>query len=190
MAYKRNNQKNNSNNKEPKPKRGRPSSYNPKLFPKQAYIACSELGAFNKDLAKLFNVTTETIKQWARENKDFSLSIKRGVIEYGNKVAVKSLRKLIEGFYYNEVTLEGGKETKRVIKYQPPTVAALAFWLKNKWRNGDPDDPEDTGWKDYRAVEIGNLDGKPFVTKKHDLSNMSREELKKLAATLESTEIK
>jgi len=85
---------------------GRPSKYNPDLFPKQAYIACLELGAFDKELAKLFGVTPETIRQWKKGNDEFSLAIKRGVIEYGNQIAVLNLRKRVEGFHYPEVKTE------------------------------------------------------------------------------------
>ena len=73
---------------------------------------------------------------------------------------------MVEGFYYNEVVVvktKDGIEKVIVPKYSPPNMGAVAFWLKCKLRDGDPDDEEDTGWRDYKAVEIGNLDdGKPF----------------------------
>ena len=171
MVFKRNN----IQKPKPKPKKKKPAKhghkgggllYKPDLFPQQAYIACSELGAFDFELAKLFGVSIECIRIWKREHEEFGAQVNKGVIEYGNQICVLNLRKRVEGFTYpevktEEITLVQGRgknkialpaiKTTTTIKYVIPDVGALAFWLKNKMRDD---------WKDYKAVEIGNLDGK------------------------------
>ena len=186
MEYKRNNikkgisdssptrtRRNNSKPKDPpsngkKNKGGRPPKYNPDLFPKQAYAACSQWGAMHKELAELFGTTEGTISQWVQTYDEFSKAIKKGIYEWGTKEAIKSLRKLVTGFSYEEKTvkqfmLSQGRgqakitlpatETTTTTKYIAPNMGAVAFWLKCRMR-------ED--WKDYKAIELGNLDDKPL----------------------------
>ena len=175
MQYKRNNTSNETpvrrrRNNSVKPastngkKVGRPPKYNPDLFPNQAYAACSQWGAMHKELAQLFDTTEGMIHQWVQMHEEFSKCIKKGIYEWGTKEAIKSLRKLVTGFSYEEKTVKEfmlsqgrGKaritlpatETITVTKCVPPNMGAVAFWLKCRMR-------ED--WKDYKAIELGNLD--------------------------------
>ena len=194
MKYKRNNnhkpgnktttalveRKNNHSNSNPKPSTnsnikkkkhagGRPPKYNADLFPNQAYVACSRMGSTMVDLAKLFNVTEVTVHQWMHDYDEFSKYVKKGTDEWTNKVAKNSLRMLIEGFEYEEVTVKQltisqgrgadkitlpATETTTMKKRCLPNMGAIAFWLKNKSFKEDGD----REFKDYKAVEIGNMD--------------------------------
>lgn len=64
--------------------------------------------------------------------------LKRGIDEADIEVE-NSLYKRAMGYRYDEVTLEGGVEKRRVTKEVPPDVTAQIFWLKNRkpaqWRD-------------------------------------------------------
>ena len=59
----------------PKAQMGRPTKYKAE-FAEQAYKYCL-LGADDKKLAYLFEVSESTINQWKKDHKDFSEAIKR-----------------------------------------------------------------------------------------------------------------
>jgi len=129
--------------KETSPKRGRPSVYK-KDFVRMAFVACSEGGATDVVLARLFGVALSTLNEWKGEHSEFSESIKRGKDYYDTEVVEKNLLKRANGYRYTEVTKESGKNgemrvTKRVQKESLPDVTAQIFWLKNRhsdrWRD-------------------------------------------------------
>lgn len=152
-----------------KPINGRPTQYKEE-YVEQAYVACNKLGAIDKDLAELFKVTEKTINEWKKCHPDFCESIKNGKSEYDVKTAVNCLKKRVEGFEYTEVIKEVktdgdgkiiSKSAKEFKKRVIPDVGAISFFLKNRDR---------LNWKDYKAVEVGNLDNKPFESNNHTVT--------------------
>ena len=49
------------------------------------------------------------------------------------------------GYTYEEITYEGGVETKRVVKEVVPDTTAQIFWLKNRKREA---------WADRQNIEL------------------------------------
>jgi transposase-like protein len=56
---------------------GRPTDYCEE-FVEMAYVACSEGGFTDKKLAQLFGCNPDTIYEWKKQYKDFSMSIQEG----------------------------------------------------------------------------------------------------------------
>lgn len=100
-------------------------------------------GLTDKQIAHNIGISEQTLNVWKKSYPSFSESLKKGkdVADYEVESA---LFKRATGFQYDEVTVEGGKETKRVTKMVAPDTGAAAMWLKNrrpdKWR----DHPVDT----------------------------------------------
>lgn len=144
--------------KKKKNKVGRPSKYNPRVHPEQARVACAKMDATDEALAELFGVPYKTMETWCERHQEFRDAIKNGRDAWRTLRAEDSLVKRAFGFSYDETTKEKviGKdgETKQLVKvvtkYVPPDVGAICFWLKNRNR---------ARWKDYKAVEVGKLDG-------------------------------
>ena len=140
-----------------KGKVGCPTVYNPLIHPYQAYVACADMDATQKEVAVLFGVEVKAIYEWQRMHEEFAYAIKKGTYESNNKAALVSLRKLVAGYAYEETTKEimpdGSKHVKIVTKHIPPSLGAVCWWQKNRLRDE---------WKDYKAVELGTLDNKPW----------------------------
>lgn len=144
-------------------KRGRPSDYSSTYHPKAVFRPCL-LGATDKEIAEIFEISEQTLNTWKAEHPEFLESIKKGKIDADSDVA-HSLYKRACGFSYDETTKEplyntingetingdDGKPliaiTKIVSKHVAPDTAAAFIWLKNR-----------RGWKDKQQVEhSGNL---------------------------------
>lgn len=105
-----------------KKKDGRPTKYNPHIFTQiEEYMqSCSREQTSLptiEGLAGYLNITSETIRQWAKQHKDFSLTIK--------KIIDKQKQQLIDDGMY------GGKEVN----------AAMAIFLlkvNHKMREAPP----------------------------------------------------
>lgn len=97
---------------------GRPTTYTKRCDDLAYKLAL--LGATNIDISKFFEVSDETIREWAATHPTFGDALRRGGIEANTDVAASLYRKAI------------GYEFKGV--YYPPDVTACIFWLKNRCR--------------------------------------------------------
>ena len=100
-------------------------------------------GLTDEQIAHNMGISAKTLYEWKNKYGKICEALKKGkdVADYEVESA---LFKRAVGFQYDEVTVEGGKETKRVTKMVAPDTGAAAMWLKNrrpdKWR----DHPVDT----------------------------------------------
>jgi hypothetical protein len=147
-------------------RRGRPGpDYNPE-YCRIASVACSESGATNLQLAKMFGCCRNTIQNWMREYPDFKAAILDGRDVFNVATAETCLLKRLKGYSYTETVreqapmlppalLEGiddktAKElfdilnknlvvTKKTRKHVPSDSTSLLFFLKNRARKRWPD---------------------------------------------------
>ncbi len=131
-------------------KPGQPTAFKPE-YVVLAHNYCL-LGATDKDLARLFDVTEATINNWKDKHPQFFESIKAGKDEADAKVA-ESLFKRATGYSHPDVHVsnyQGDITLTPLTKHYPPDPTSGIFWLKNrqrdKWRerldhSSDPENP-------------------------------------------------
>jgi len=135
---------------------GRPTEY-VKKYDRMAYRHCL-LGATDKDLAELFEVSEQTINAWKHEHPIFLESIKKGKVEADQAVTV-SLYKRATGYSHPDTHISNylGVVTKTAIrKHYPPDTTACIFWLKNRQK---------ANWRDKIDHEVTGKDGGPVEVK-------------------------
>jgi transposase-like protein len=138
---------------------GRPSKYKTE-YAEQAYKLCL-LGATDKEMADILDVTESTFNLWKQQHEEFSESLKRGKEQADAEVAKKLYHRAI-GYEHPEIITANYQgqitDTMTVTKHYAPDPTAAIFWLKNrqpaKWR--DKQDVELTG-KNGGPVEVQNL---------------------------------
>ena len=115
-------------------------------FVRQAFVACSESGMTDPKLAKLFNVTLATIKNWKNVHPEFLASIKEGKDIFDSENVENSLLKRALGYHYNEITKEANPDdagklatSKTIRRHVAGDVKAQTFWLRNRNRERWPD---------------------------------------------------
>lgn len=118
---------------------GRKSDYK-KEYSRMGYRAAL-LGAIDKDLALLFDVSLSAIARWKKEHIEFSTSLKKGKEIADGRVA-ESLYERAMGYSHPEVDIkmyEGQIIITKLTKHYPPDTTAAIFWLKNRqcknWRD-------------------------------------------------------
>ncbi len=151
---------------------GRPTKYKTEYV--ELAFNYSLLGATDKDLARLFDVSEDTVNEWKKNHPEFSESLKRGKDEADAKVASKLYHRAI-GYEHPEIITAAYQgqitDTMTVTKHYAPDPTAAIFWLKNR-------QPEK--WRDKQELDLGNKDGKPF-----EIRNMTLEEIDAEIAKLE-----
>lgn len=122
-------------------------------------------GLTDEQISSNMGITTSTLYVWKNKYSEISEALKRGK-EVIDRQVENALLKRALGYKYDEVTIEGGVETKRVTKEVVPDTTAQIFWLKNR----KPD-----AWRDKKDVDLaGELNtNNPF-------EGLTTEELKKL----------
>ena len=117
--------------------KGRPTKYKSD-YARQALAHC-KLGATDKHLAELFDVSVDTITEWKNVHAEFSASIKKAKAEFDDDMVEKSLARRAMGFMRVKEVFnpEGVKEL--IQEEVPPDTTACIFWLKNRkskqWRD-------------------------------------------------------
>ncbi len=108
------------------------------------------LGADDKDLGRMFDVTENTINVWKRKHPKFKLALKDGKDKADTKVA-KGLFQRAIGYDCPETKPQwvqdkkGGRwEYADMIKHYPPEVKAAIHWLNNRQKKY---------WRERREVE-------------------------------------
>jgi len=98
-------------------------------------------GYTDKQLAKIFDVTEQTINNWKKDYPVFFESLKKGKVLADAKVEVSLFQRAC-GYSHPEVHISNylGKVKKtEIIKHYPPDPTSMIFWLKNRkkdeWRD-------------------------------------------------------
>ena len=149
---------------------GRPTKYDPKI--NRMVEKFCKLGATDKEIAELLDVSESTLYLWKNEHPEFSEALKKGKTLADAEVAEKLFCRAI-GYSHPEVDIkvvDGEIIQTKLTKHYPPDTAAAIFWLKNrqkkKWR-----DKVETGFTDGEGndvpVTIFNLpdNGRGYETK-------------------------
>jgi hypothetical protein len=129
---------------------GRPTKYKPE-FVRQAAKFC-RLGATDRDLADLFEVSEATLNTWKLKYPEFLEALKRSKDELDAQVE-RSLFQRAMGYSHKATKMfqaGGAVISADYIEHYPPDPTSMIFWLKNrqteKWRDkpdaGDPDEGE------------------------------------------------
>jgi len=132
---------------------GRPSKFKPE-FVAQAGKLC-ELGATDAELATFFEVAVSTIEKWRKDHPEFSVTIKDAKDKADDRVERRLFERAM-GYEHDETDIRViGQELVMtpIRKVYPPDTTAAIFWLKNR---------RSATWRDIKAVELGNMDGKAF----------------------------
>jgi len=140
-----------------KNKGGRPTKFKEDYI-RQAYVACNTSGMTDLQLADLFGVAESTIYKWKEDHPKFSEAIKNGKDEFDCKTAEESLKKLIEGYDYQEAKVitdgDGNVIRKEMTKkHVSPNPGSLCFFLKNR---------NPTRWRDMKAIELSGDPSNPI----------------------------
>lgn len=120
--------------------RGRPTLYKPEYTAMAEKIAL--LGATDRELGEIFEVSEVTINEWKKAHPEFSLALKKGKAEADAEV-VHSLYRRATGYRHKvQKVLSDAKGGYNIVEYEeslPPDTTAAIFWLKNrqsaKWRD-------------------------------------------------------
>lgn len=101
-------------------------------------------GLTDEQIAKNMGVSVSTLNNWKNKYVEILESLKRGK-EVVDRQVENALLKRALGYTYEEITYEGGVETKRVVKEVVPDTTAQIFWLKNRKREA---------WADRQNIEL------------------------------------
>jgi hypothetical protein len=152
--------------------KGRPTKYK-KEYNELAY-KLALLGATDKEMSDILNVSESTLNLWKQKEPEFSESIKKGKVEADAEIA-QSLYKRALGYTYEEEKTEqltnGKKRITIICKEVPADIAAINIWLKN--RRSKVNENEGIRWAD-KHEHSGSI-------KINDLSDVPTEELIKRA---------
>jgi len=118
---------------------GRPTKFKPE-YTEQVFKLCL-LGATDKEMADILDITESTFNLWKKEHPEFSESIKKGKSFADANVADRLYQRAL-GYTCPDVDIkmyEGEIIQTPLIKHFPPDATAAIFWLKNrqsaKWRD-------------------------------------------------------
>ena len=128
---------------------GRPTGYR-KEYADQARKLCLLLGAEDKHLAEIFDVSERTVNRWKKAHPEFCQSIRDGKLA-ADMIVVSRLYDRAVGMSIVKThfsTYQGDVTAIEYLEQIPPDVKAQSFWLRN--RQGDH-------WKEVfaRAEEDG-----------------------------------
>ena len=101
-------------------------------------------GLTDEQIAKNIGISRSTLNAWKDRYSDISDTLKRGKDVVDRQVENALLKRAL-GYTYEEITYEGGVETKRVVKEVVPDTTAQIFWLKNRKREA---------WADRQNIEL------------------------------------
>lgn len=101
-------------------------------------------GLTDEQIANSMGVNKATLYRWKEKYCDICNALKRGK-EVVDRQVENALLKRALGYTYEEITYEGGAETKRVVKEVVPDTTAQIFWLKNRKREA---------WADRQNIEL------------------------------------
>lgn len=127
---------------------GRPTKYRKTHAARIEQVAESCAPLTDEQIAQLFGVSEQTVKNWYGQYPEFLASVKKAKAISDDKVE-RSLFERATGYSAPDVHItsdkEGGVTVTPIIKHYPPDVVACIFWLKN--RRGDR-------WRDKQEHQI------------------------------------
>jgi hypothetical protein len=96
------------------------------------------LGATERDVARIFDVSNGTVQRWKKDHPDFLREMERGG-DLADAEVAKALHRKAVGFTrkHQEVvrSYKGTSETVEVEKYYPPDTSAIKFYLTNRQKD-------------------------------------------------------
>lgn len=123
-------------------------------------------GLTNDQIAHNMGITPRTLYNWTKKHVPIFQSLKRGKEVVDRQVENALFNKAI-GYEYTEEQLANNGDVLTVTKYMRPDTTAQIFWLKNR---------KSEQWRDKR-----NIEHDAHIQHNVDLSNISENELRKLA---------
>lgn len=127
-------------------KAGRPSKFNPKTTPQQAY-KLALLGCTDPEIADVLGVTRTTLNNWKLEHPAFLDALTRGKTAADAEVA-HSLYQRACGYSHKAVKILQHNGAPIVVPYTehyPPDTPAAALWLANRQRAKWSKTPDQSG---------------------------------------------
>lgn len=151
---------------------GRPSKYDSHVKPKLLLIeAWARDGLTDEQIANNLDVAYSSFRVYKDEYPALTAALQKGKDDIDVMVE-NALLKAALGYEYEE-TKETADGFERTTKYAQPNTAALIFWLKNR---------RPKQWRDKQDIEHSGM-----MTNKIDMSQLTIEELKKLAKSKPDT---
>jgi hypothetical protein len=144
---------------------GRPTKYR-KTYPQTVKVQAEINAPFtDEQVAEMFGVDEQTVKNWYKRYPDFLASIKKAKAISDDKVE-RSLFERATGYSVPDVHVsnyEGSVTLTPIIKHYPPDPTAMIFWLKNRrpkvWRDKKELDLNVQSLADIAAIMRGARDG-------------------------------
>ena len=102
-------------------------------------------GLVDEQIAENMGIGYSTLQTWKNKYQDIQSALKKGKDVVDREVE-NALFKRAMGYKYDEVTYEGGEETRRVTKEVAPDTTAQIFWLKNR---------KPAEWRDKQNIDVG-----------------------------------
>ena len=125
----------------------RPSEYKPEYAKQAKNMAL--IGAQEPDIARLLEISVQTLYEWRKAHPEFAEAIKQGKVEADGYVAQSLYHKALG--YEHKVTkvfLPAGSTEPVYATYMedvPADTAACIWWLKNR---------QPQYWKDFQRTQI------------------------------------
>lgn len=117
------------------------------------------LGATDREIASVFEISESTLNLWKQEHPEFSESLKAGKATADAEVADRLYQRAM-GYEHDEVDIRVVDHEivqTQIRKFYPPDTTAGIFWLKNrqrdKWR-----DKVETGVTDSEGKDVPPID--------------------------------
>lgn len=113
------------------------------------------LGATDKRLAELFQVSERSIHEWKDAYPEFSQSICEGR-EIADAEIANSLYHRAKGYSHPEVdvkVIQNQIVMTDLVKHYPPDTTAASLWLRNR---------QSKHWRDKTEQEVTGADGGPI----------------------------
>lgn len=135
----------------------RPSKYDTHVKPKLKLVeSWARDGLIDEQIAHNLGISTTAYYEYKQKYAEFAESLKNGKDDIDVMVENALLKRAL-GYTYEEVTFEGGEETKRVVKEVQPDTTAQIFWLKNR---------RPQAWRDKQDLDVsGDLNFKVTLPK-------------------------
>jgi DNA-binding XRE family transcriptional regulator len=123
---------------------GRPSKFKPEYIEQGYQLAL--LGMTDKDLARIWDVTEQTINTWKVSKDGFLESLQKGK-DAADAFVADRLFKRATGYTHKAVKIFNDGGTPMIVDYiehYPPDTGAAIFWLKNRQKDF---------WRDKQEVD-------------------------------------
>jgi DNA-binding XRE family transcriptional regulator len=136
---------------------GRPSLYKQE-YARQAY-ELALLGLDDSEMARVFDVTEQTINNWKKSHTEFFESLRQGK-DIADAQVTRRLYERAMGYSHEAVKIfanptTGAEQIVPFTEHYPPDTTACIFWLKNRQKGR---------WRDRVEQEVTGPNGGPVQT--------------------------